>query len=331
MRCSCIVTLTLWVVGGSGSAFAHELRGPDRPLDGPSVIITKDAIAINESRRLNWKRFWAKRRGYRVLRFKKSRLATLDLAALRQLKTKLRNLQQRRMGPMGRPGGGMNIMVGAGVPARTVAQVMIAATQEEFSSFVVLAPDASSPHGIRFDVPTMGGSLHPRHMDQQRERNGFGVTLWWRREAIHVLIQGVYTDGLPRLGTMRVSGRDEFEFDCKPVPFRFDGKCPALPHKLRRIDQERLMQFAQSMCGGKPPYQWLADLLVDAPFTDLFQASLIIYKVCGSRIVWTGSEPSWPTSCKDSVDLTQAQQRLRKGWCERTPVATSDAKTSIFD
>jgi hypothetical protein len=324
VRCSYIVTLTLWVLGGAGSASADGLRGPDRPLDGPSVIITKDAIAINESRRLNWKRFWAKRRGYRVVRFKKSRLATLDLAANRQLKTKFRAVHDRLMGSQARSKGAMNIMVGADVPARTVAQVIVAAAQQEFSSFVLLAPDSSPPHGLRFDVPTFGGGHLPRPLDEVRKGEGFAVTLWWRSEAFQVLIQGRYGD------RWRMN-HEEYDPMCSVAALRFDGKCPALPHRARRVDQERLSQFAQSICAGNQPYEWLATLSVDGPFEDLFQAGLIVHEACGSRIVWTAANPSWPTRCDDSIDLARARQRLSEGWCEPKAPAPSGAKPSIFD
>ena len=320
-----IVTLGVVMIGVETAA--HPLHRPDGPIDGPSLMITRDAISLSQLRRPDWSKLWQRRRGYRVMRLEdglmgSSRQRPMKIAALieRFERVQLQRAQRNQSRDQG-----INIMTAADVPARTVAHVLYALAQAEFSFIVHLSPnDLNQPKGLKIVFPSMRHGVCQRPERQSGDlRERFSAFLKWTPTGVEVSLQGVNRCA----GVHGAVGADPPDHlvagqrtqECEPVPLRLDGACPAVPRAQGHIADERVTELAQRVCAGGRQSRWLTTLLVDFNFDELLQAAIQIFTVCQQRMVWMMAPELDEDHCARAQSFDQLDRRFKANWCTQTP------------
>ena len=118
------LVLSVMLLGFSGQA--RPVKGPDKPSDGASLIVTRDAISLSGLRQPDWSKLWPRRRGYRVMRLVNGFIGSAQTRPMKiaALIDRLKRVQAHRARTHKTPDFSINMMTANDVPAKTVAHIL---------------------------------------------------------------------------------------------------------------------------------------------------------------------------------------------------------------
>ena len=294
---------------------AHAVEGPDKPSDGASLIVTRDAISFSALRQPDWSKLWPRRRGYRVMRLTNGFIGSAQTRPMKiaALIDRLRRVQAQRARTHKKPDFSINMMTSSDVPARTVAHILYALGQAEFGAVVHLTPnELKSPTGLTIVFPSVRTSPCLQEGQEPLEsRAPLGVLLNWSSKAIEVSVEGVHRC-VKTLHTANDGARAE---PCGLTPLRLDGACPAVALPQQRLARKRIKALAQRVCSGGRLSRWRAPLRIDLPFNDLLGAAIQIFAICQQRIEWTLAPKPDPDHCARAQSFDQLEHRFQSNRC----------------
>jgi len=297
------------------SSQAHPVEGPDKPGDGASLIVTRDAISLSALRRPDWSKLWSRRRGYRVMRLMNgfignARTRPMKIAALIE---RLQRVQAQRARTHEAPDFSINMMTSNDVPAKTVAHILYALGQAEFGAVVHLTPnELKSPTGLKIVFPSM--RTNPCLQEDQEPLGllePLGIMLNWGSKAVEVSVQGIHRC----LETLRTTNHSVRAEACALTPLRWDGDCPVVALPQQRLAVERIKALAQRVCAGGRLSRWQAPLRVDLRFNDLLGAAIQIFAVCQQRIEWASAPKRDRDHCSRAQSFDQLERRFKSNGC----------------